>query len=192
VDFFAQKQLTGEWSLEKVTHELEKLTDPYFAGEALDAELQKFIDDTGAELGGTIDETDRVRQLVKQWLGPNFGNWGEDVISSWAARLRNEAEGELYLIETLKDQKEAMYPGYSREADYNTIAAPWRSFAAMGWGVAPSENDATLDQLIKMNDANEGGQLVRKTGFERGYDKVVNEMTDGIRAGMNNNVRGAV
>ena len=130
--------------------------------------------------------------LVKQWLGPNFGNWDEATINTWAGRLRNEEDAEIYLIEALKDQKEAMFPGYAREADFNTIAQPWRSYATSIWGFTPQDDDEALQQVIVANDADSAAQTFRTVGLERGYDRVVNDIDQSLRQGMKANVRGAV
>ena len=191
-NFFADKVTRGEWSVEYAMHELEKLADPYFENEAMDEGLAVFMEDNSIDLGQSVDEEQRVRDIVTKWLGPNFGNWDENVISDWAARLRNEDEAEEYLIEELKNQKDAMFPGYNRESDFNTIAQPWRSMASSVWGFTPQMDDEVLNGIIKANDADQAAQTLRTTGLDRGYDRVVNDLSAAVMGSDRNNVRGAV
>jgi len=58
--------------------------------------------------------------------------------------------------------------------------------------VPVDETDEKFQEIVQMNDPVEASKMARSIGFERGYDKVVNEMTAGIGSGMNKNVRGAV
>ena len=192
IQFFADKVSMGTWSTDYAQQQLNRLADPFFADEPMDEGLMSYMEDTGTELGQTVGETDRVKQLVKQWLGPNFGNWGESTINTWAGRLRNEEDAEIYLIESLKDQKDAMFPGYAREADFDTIAQPWRSYAGSIWGFTPQDDDEVLQNVIQMNDADQAAQTLRTTGLERGYDRVVNDIDNALRQGMGTNVRGVV
>jgi hypothetical protein len=192
INFFADKVTMGIWSVDYAQSQIDRLADPYYASEPIDQELAAYMEDNNVKLGQTVGETDRVRQLVKQWLGPNFGSWSDETINYWAGRLRNEEDAEIYLIETLKDQKEAMFPQYGREADFNTMAQPWRSYATSFWGFTPQDDDETLMAIIQANNADTAAQTLRTVGLERGYDRVVNDIDQSMRQGMRANVRGAV
>ena len=173
IAFMADKLTMGDWSQTYFTSQVQGLSDPA-AGITLDADLTSVIGDT--PLGTTQSGELEVRNLVKSWLGPTFGEWDEGLIQEWAGKFRNDPDAQTMLIEQLKDQKMAMFQGYDRESNYDTIAAPWRNFVSQSWGEAIDEKDPLFTQIINMNNAGEAGALLTREGLERGNDTVVNSV----------------
>ena len=158
-------------------------TDPS-SGVTIDSDLKALVGDTG--LDQTQDYEQEVQDLVKRWLGPNFGNWDQDTIAHWAGELRNDPDAQLALVETLKNQKEALFTGYDRNATYDTIAAPWRNMASNMWGQTIDESDPLFHRIINMNDATEAGKALTQAGLDRGNAKVSSDiatrMTNSFRS----------
>ena len=177
VNYMADQLTTGKWRANYFDQQITAISDPT-SGIDVDAGV------TNAMGGSTWDTTqemeDDVRSTVIKWLGTDFGNWDDETIASWAGRFRNEDDAEAVLLETLKDQREALYPGYDREADYDTIAAPWRNVMRGAWGTVPNDSDKMLQQIIRMNDAGEAGKLLTTEGMKRGNDTVVNSVQSAL------------
>ncbi len=182
VNFMADQLTTGEWSQTYFTHQIQAVSDPA-AGISIDPSLDDLID---SPLDTTQAGEKEVRDLVLKWLGPTYGTWDDELISEWAGRLRNDPDAELYLVEQLKDQKQAMFPEYMREATYDTIAAPWKGYVYQAWGEQIDETDPLFTQILTMNDAGEAGKLLTQEGLNRGNNKVTNS----VQMALNNSFGG--
>lgn len=180
VNFLAERTVTGAWSDEELTQQIRILTDPYFKDEALDGDLQDFVDDNDIEFSTLSDKEIEVRNTVKRWLGTNFGSWSNEMVSDWAGRLRNEPDAMENLVETLKDQRFALFPEYDRESDYDTISAPWKTVMRNLWGELPSDSDMELQKVIKMNDATEANRYLVDEGMKRGNQNVKNRVQNDL------------
>jgi len=186
VDFMANEYVMGNWSASEYAQQLDILSDPYFKDIPLKPELQNFINDNDISYTGTSDMEIEVRNTVQRWLGTNFGNWSDEQVGTWASRLRNEPDAAEALVEVLKDQRLALYPGYDREADYDTISAPWKTMMRNTWGEVPNDSDVTLQSIINMNNAGEAGKYLTQEGLQRGNDNVVNS----VQSALNNSFGG--
>lgn len=176
VNWMSDKYAKGDWSKVELDRQIQLLSDDYYSDVPLNEDLQKYIDENEVTVDMNEDMGAEVRGLVKQWLGTNFGEWSDEQVNSWAGRLRNEPDAREALMETLKDQKTALFPEYDREADYQTIASPWRTQMRNQWGKVPDDSDAMLHSVIRMNDAGEAGKLLTQEGLKRGYDTTVNSV----------------
>jgi hypothetical protein len=176
VEYMADKVTMGEWSMTEFQEQVRILSDPYHSGKSLDSEFQNWIDDNGVKWDLNNDKETEVRNLVKQWLGSNFGNWDDETVASWAGRMRNEPDALEALTNTLKDQRLALFPEYDREADYNTISAPWKTMMRNVWGELPDDTDTTLHDVIRMNNAGDAGEYLTREGLARGNQTVVNSV----------------
>ncbi len=174
INFVADMVTMGNWSQTYMQQQVRIMSDPYFSDLTLDGDLQNFVDDSGITFDTTEDKENEVRNLVTRWLGTNFGNWDDELVGEWASRLRNEPDSVEALVETLKDQRFALFPEYDREADYATIAAPWKTMIRNTWGEMPNDSDATLQSVIRMNNAGDAGKYLTEEGLKRGNDNVVN------------------
>ncbi len=173
VNYMADQLTTGMWRSNYFDQQITAVSDPS-AGISIDAGITNVMGDSTWDT--TSEMEDKVRNTVIKWLGTDFGNWDDDTIASWAGRFRNEDDAEAVLLETLKDQREAMFPGYDREADYDTIAAPWRNVIRSAWGEIPNDSDKILQSIIRMNNAGDAGKLLTQEGMARGNDTVVNNV----------------
>jgi len=180
VDYMADQVSMGFWSGLEMQKQVRILSDPYFAGEPLDEEFQSYIEDNGISFDLTTDKETEVRNIVTQWLGTNFGDWDDETVASWAGRFRFEPDAKEELIETLKDQKSALFSGYDREADYATISAPWKTMMQNQWGEVPDDSDTTLHNIINMNSATDAGRFLTEEGLKRGNQTVVNSVQGAI------------
>ncbi len=191
--YFMADQLTkGVWSAQNLTSQVIAVSDPY-ASDKINDELFDFMATSGFTPNATQDQESTVRDLLQEWLGPMYGNWSETDIAAKAGELRNDPDGEAGFVEYLKDQRMAMYPGYAdRNVSYAAAARPWSTFLANQWGFVPEETDDVFQKVMQVNDPTEAGKLARRTGFDRGYEKVVNSALTGISTGSRSNVIGAV
>ena len=180
VQFMSDQLITGEWSQTYFQNQVKALSDPT-SGFTIDDGLKGIVGES------TIDTTQQyemeVRDTVQRWLGPNFGGWEDDTIAQWAGELRNDPDAMTNLVETLKDQRQALFPDYDRNATYDTIASPWRQFVRNQWGEMPDEADPLFHSIINMNDAAEAGKVLTKEGLARGNQTVENRVsTDLMRS----------
>jgi peptidoglycan hydrolase-like protein with peptidoglycan-binding domain len=175
VDYMADKVTTGEWSKEQLDFQIKAVSDPYSnidPDEGLLAEMRakNYAPDA------TQEKEDTVRTLLNRWLGPAYGDWNDKQIAAKAGDLRNNPDAEMEFIESLKDQRVAMFPGTDdRNTSYQDLAAPWRSFSYGAWGQDLDEKDTFFQTLIKNNDAAVNGRLLQEEGMKRNVGKVLND-----------------
>jgi hypothetical protein len=189
IKYMADKLSMGDWSQTYYTEQLRGLSDPA-SGVKMDSGL------TAITSGGDVDSTqlyeNTVRELFATWLGPAYSPTDQQV-AEWAGKLRNLGDGRDSLVNMLRTQRLALFPEYGDpNLTWKDISGPWVSMAYSSWGVEIDESDPFLQKLVRLNDGNEAQKLLRGTGFERGYDRIVNQMTNDVRVGMNTNVRGVV
>jgi hypothetical protein len=179
VNYMADQLAMGEWSQSYFNNQVSAASDPA-SGIAIDAGLQTIIGDT------TLDTTQgmetEVRDLVKTWLGPSFGEWDDETVEYWAGKMRNDPDASIALIDQLKDQKQALYQGYDRESTYSTIASPWKQFISNAWGETVNDSDDVLNNVIQMNNSGDAGAYLTKEGLKRDNDTVVNRVQGDLNA----------
>lgn len=191
IQFLSTQYTTGLWTENMLISQVAAVTDPYSV-HVMTAETRAFMDGIGA-YDTTRQDEDTVRTLLTKWLGPTFGDWSQGDISSAAGRIRNDPDAEQEFIESLKDQRITLFSNYTdRNVSYESIMRPWKNYAENLWGAPADETDTALQQAMAYNDPKQAGDLLMKTGFDRGYDKVVQDVGDGIETGMRSNVRGVV
>ncbi len=181
-NFIADKVSMGFWSAGDAALQVDYMSDAYFSDKDLDTELAAFLSDNGISVDQDSDMENEVRTMVNRWLGTNFGDWDDATIASWAGKLRNESDAAEVLTETLKDQRLALFPEYDREADYNTIAAPWKQMMTNAWGELPDDSDTMLHEIIRMNNAGDAGKFLTTEGLARGNDTVVNSVQSALNS----------
>ena len=193
VNFMADNTTKGHWSTAELMSQIVALSDPY-AVDKLNSDMTGKLADEKFTPETTRQDEDTVRDLVQEWLGPQVGQWSEKQVADAAGKLRNDPEsGRTLLLERLKDQRMAAYGNYSdRELSYESIAAPVRTQARTLWGTPVDDTDGVFQKALRMNDPDEAEKLLRKTGFDRGYDRSVKALSDAMTSGMQTNVRGVV
>ena len=191
IDHIATQWTHGKWSESYARSQVKAITDPYSKVD-IDESLAPIVE--ADPLTQTIDQEDRVRELVHQWLGPMFGSWDQNTIAEWAGRLRNNPEAEQQLVEHLKDQRVAVLPEYEdREISYQAIANTWKQYWIGQWGQNPDEkNDNLWLKVLKANDTEEAGRMLRKEGYNRGVEKVVTDMNALTRRSLGGTVRDVI
>ncbi len=130
-------------------------------------------------VGNAFDElsalggVDEVRDKVEEWLGPKFAaGWDNRAIEKWAHDIRDNESMADKLEEELRRQRSAVLPGYDENLSYEQIAQPWRSVVLDTWGEQMEETDPLFYQILKANDVEVAGKLLRKEGIKRGKTKV--------------------
>jgi len=192
INWMADRTTMGAWSKSKLDTQIAALSDPYSV-DVIDDELFEFMANESFVPDTTRTGEDNVRGLLEEWLGPVYGQWTEEQIAKKAGEIRNNPDGEIEFVESLKDQRMAMYPEHGdRNLSYQSIAGPWKAYTQGVWGAPVEDTDEVFQQVIRANDPREAGKLLRTAGVERGYDKTVSDVVSGIQTGMKSNVRGAV
>lgn len=114
-----------------------------------------------------------VADMVQEHLGPKFAKgWTNRAIEKWAHDIRGNENMQTKLEEELKRQRSAVLPGYDENLTYEQIATPWRSVVRDAWGREPDETDPLFYQILKANDIETAGKLLRSEGIKRGVGKV--------------------
>jgi len=182
VSFMAGKLVRGDWSETYLRNQITALTDPA-AGIRVDAELAKRKD--AVAVGDTQAKEDVVREALSTWLGPAFGEWSDAEIKRVAGQIRNDPDAEMNFIEQLKDQRMALFPGYTdRNQSYAAIANTWKQWWIGQWGQNPDEKDPLFITVLKNNDMEESAKLLRKEGLARGNAKVASSLSQaGLQLG---------
>jgi peptidoglycan hydrolase-like protein with peptidoglycan-binding domain len=194
VEFFAMKITAGHWSTDYAADQLLNVTGVRQGGaNAFDAELRTFIKSNELEVGQAIMGTSEVEDLFNRWLGPNFMP-NPNQLKQWSDKLRRNPEATREeLTDMLRQQRLALFPEYTDpNRTYQDIAAPWRNFANQMWGQIPDETDPTFIQLVRLNDAAEGGRLLRKEGIKRGVESMTQSTMMGLYEQIGGNVRNPI
>jgi hypothetical protein len=175
-DWMSMQVVHGTWTQEHLKLQIQGLADPY-SDIAVDASLMQEVSDADWTPDETRAKEGDVRGLLDKWLGPVYGQWTDEQIAAKAGDFRNDPDAELEFIESLKDQRLAMYPGHEdRNVSYQDLARPWKSFQQQAWGQqAVDETDPMFTKLIKNNDAAVNGEILNREGLKRDVGKVVND-----------------
>ena len=185
IDFMADKVTQGDWSETYFTTQLNAISDTG-SGFELDTEMMQFQQG----LTTTIEHEDTVRELSDKWLGPAMGNMEESEVARWAGILRNDPNGEQRFVESLQNQRLALFPGYEdRTLSYDDIASPWRNYGSNLWGQTMDETSDMFQQMLRNNDAALNGQLLRTEGMTQGIGKVVQDANSALLQGAGGSVR---
>lgn len=188
INWMANQYTTGAWSQKDLAAQIEAITSGWGV---VDEGLNTWMEGKGFDTSTSEQHFDRVRELWDTWLGPAYTPEDER-IAEWATKIRNTADGEDSLIEMLRAQRLALFPEYENPAlSWKDISAPWKALSSSMWGVPVEEADPFFQDVVRLNNGDEAQQMLRKAGFERGYDKVVNDMMNGIGSGSRNS-RGVV
>jgi len=192
VNWMADRTTMGIWSTTRLQSQVAALADPYSV-DTIDDELFEYMANESINVDHTRDKEDTVRGHLEEWLGPVYGQWTDEQIARKAGELRNNPDGEQEFIESLKDQRMSMFPEHTdRNLSYQSIAAPWRTYSQGIWGAPIEDTDEVFQQVLRLNDPREAGKVLRKAGIDRGYDKTISDVVQGMQQGMKSNVRGAV
>jgi len=171
INHVANKVLTGQWSESYYAQQIAKLADPYAPG-TLSDELRQLV---GTNMTQTKREEDTVREMVTTWLGPTMGNMNEAEVQRWAGWLRNDPDAATHLTEYLRKQRMALFPGYENpNLTYEDIVSPFRNLASNIWG-QPVDDETLLVDLANTGDYTEAAKRLRKTGLDKGVQKVVQD-----------------
>jgi hypothetical protein len=181
VEWLALQVTTGSWSTTLLNSQIAALSDPYSQSE-LDPTLKKYLQ--GLTKAGTQDKLDKtqnmedvVKETVRRWLGPAFGNWSDQQISQWAGTLRNDPDGLIRLEQMLSDQRVTLFPDYTDPSKtYDDISSPWRNVYFNAWGEDPNELDPFFVDLVKANDLSTAQTKLINEGLVRGKNDMVNRV----------------
>jgi len=183
VNFMAQKWASGQWTDGFASRQIVALANPFSSVE-VDEELN---DLTGGMEFDTLGTRSRqVEQMVTDWLGPHHSkSYSAEWYKQWAGSIADDPNAENDLIEVLQQQRMSLYPEYSnKNLKYADIAGPWENQMRTVWGRTPgSQNDyAVLDRVIRSNDVNNAGKILREEGLNMGVGNVVNNMSTGANS----------
>lgn len=188
---FKNRSLQISTAEESASERLERLVDEVYDGRDL-GDIRRSLDIaagrvarpelfTQAGVDENLGQVDRVKDLMRRWLGPFFSDgYDEQWIAEWAGKLRNDPDAETELVELLKERKQAVLPEYGKDQPYEAIAGPWKSLFTRVWGQQADESDPIFHKILRMNDAAEATKLLRKEGLKRGVGTVVNSAIGGL------------
>ncbi len=185
IDLIADQFTTGLWTEVYAQNQIALMADPFKQG-TLDPLLENF---NSGDLDSNTTRRDRVKELVRRWLGPMHGDWDDDLLDQWGGRLRNDPEGETALTELLSRHRLALFPEYQDGSlTYEDIASPWRGLVGSVWGQQPDETDGFFNQIVRSNDAQTATQMLREEGLKRQIGKVGLDATADLMQSFGGNV----
>lgn len=188
IDYIGNKWTTGLWTDEMMNNQIALFADPQKAGDR-DVGLTEAI--AGNPLDTTMENEQFVRDEVRKWLGPQFGQWDDGQISEWAGKLRNDPDGADQLRAELSRQRVAVLPEYADDSlTYEDIATPWRNLAFNAWGQNMDETGDTFQSILRANDSAVAGQMLREEGLNQGIKKVEDAFLSDISRSFGGGVRG--
>jgi peptidoglycan hydrolase-like protein with peptidoglycan-binding domain len=175
VNYMADQRTMGHWTDALLTDNINKVADPeYYGGEYSD-DFAVFLGSRDDPIDRNVDKERYVRETAAKWLGPAHGVLTDKEIADIAGRMRNDPNYEDIWIESLKDQRVAMYPGYEdRESTYDDIARPWRSVYTDVLGETADETSDQFQEMVRRNDLAVSRQQLRQHGLENNNTKVTN------------------
>lgn len=193
VNFVADKFTRGQFNEAKWRMTVEGIANPYGnAAQMLDEDVVEFTQ--GINVESLKLQANSVRDLVEQWIGPHHsGGWTEQDLERWAGLIMDDPNAEADLIEELKGSRMALYPEYENSSlTYRDISRVWENQMQQTWGRIPGNDGdyAVLDRVIRANDSNNAGQILREEGLKRGVGRVVNEMAGGANSSFGGQVVG--
>ena len=163
INFLSNQWTMGNWSESYLTSQINHLLDP---GYARDRDLQKWIKKAGVDLDPNESAKQRVQELARQWLGPRIGDLSAANLERWAQILTSRADGEGELISHLQARQATLFPEYKGQGlTYEDLAAPWESLWSETLGERADHMDGTMAKLIRTNDVEQAGEILRHRGF---------------------------
>jgi hypothetical protein len=180
LEFLATKFSHGTWSQSHLQEQVWVMTGSP-SSEPLNADLRAFLESGDHTVPQAQFMDTDVKSLFDTWLGPAFPPT-DNQVKEWAAKMRRSPEQTRdELTEYLRKQRVALFPGYADDSlTYEDIAAPWRSFQQQMWGQTIDETDPTFLEVVKLNDANEAGKLLRREGLNREIGAVQQSVISGL------------
>lgn len=196
VQLIANRVTAGTWSQAYAQNQISKLADPFAPG-TMDPTLSLWVNDLakgGVKLNTLAENTGKVDELVKRWLGPAYAkSISKDQMMVWAGRLRNDPQAEEEIVAELKRKRLSLFPEYENEnLSYEDIASTWRGVVTQMWGQAPDETDPLFQQIVRMNDLSSAQELLRREGLQRNVGTVVDQSLSDLGAVFGSGVRRAM
>lgn len=174
--FIAHRWSSGAWSEAKAAEQIVAISNP-FSRVKVDSELGKVARNFELDTLGTA--TRKVKDRVVEWLGPMHGNsHSAEWYEQWAGAIADDPNAENDLIDYLQGQRLSLYPNHENaKLRYADIAPVWENEMASIWGRVPDgkQDYRVIDQLIRANDATEAGQILRRSGLDRGVEAVTQD-----------------
>ncbi len=188
VNYVADKWTMGLWTDELVANQVGLLADPLKSGDR-DVGMMDAL--SGVDYDTSIENERYVDEQVRKWLGPGFGNWTDEQKKDWAAKVRNDPDGQDMLQNELSRQRLAILPEYEdKSLTYEDIASPWRNYAFNQWGQNIDETGDFFHQILRTNDAAVAGQMLRTEGLNQGVKKVEDNFLSDIGSSFGGGTRG--
>ncbi len=181
VDYIAQQIEQGHWSETKGMQQIQAVAGGQYSSYELDVGLAEVIG--GANVATSTMGTQNVIDLYLEWLGPAMGQVSESEAARWATKIRELGDvAREQLVAQLKQSRLALFPEYTDESmTYRQIAAPWKNFASNIWGQTVDESSDMFLQILRANDANEAGAILRREGLDQEIGQVTQDMeTDAL------------
>ncbi len=190
IGLMANNVVQGIWSETFLNDQIRKLSDPFAPG-AIDQSILDLLGDT--ELDTTASRESRVRDLTVEWIGSFYADgYGEQFVTDWAGRLRNDPDAEGRLVELLRGARQSAFGDYDSDLTYQDIAGPHRAQWRSILGEVPPDSDADFQRLIALNDASQGESFLREVGIKRNNQKVTLDALKGLQGTLGSGIRADV
>jgi hypothetical protein len=180
-NWIADQITQGTWSETYAGQQIRALADPLLSVKR-DDRLSRLMDRRLDErLDTTRTREQEVLDMATEWLGPQFGRLSQRELERWAHRFRTDPDARDAFRQHLAGQRRALFPMYEdMNLTYEDIAAPWRSLWANEMGQTPDETDNAFIKMVKLNDADEAGKLMRRVGLGRGNGSMRSRLQEGL------------
>jgi len=173
IEWVANKYASASWSDDKLLDQLTAATQKYSIYE-LDDEFKKVLEEGVVTFSNKGVE--EVKTLIETWLPKDLQQPYLDDLQNLAGKYLSDATFADTFTEQLKNERYAFNSNWDKEIPWLNIKNNAIALAQSVWGVRPEETDATLQQIMGINDVNERKKILRKEGLARGYDGVISDL----------------
>lgn len=180
----------GDGSAADPEQRLDRLAQEVLSGVRTLTDIRQSVDLLAAKTPGgrpggldtNIEGEDRVRNLLREWVGPSVAAGYDDKwIAEQAGLLRNDPDYEQVLVQKLQQVRLASFGNWTDPSlRYEDIAPIARSLFSRVWGQTPDETDPLFMDVVNMQDQNAAAAKLRTEGINKGVGKVVDDALAGL------------
>lgn len=155
----------------------------------LDDGLQQVRD--GVDLQSLPLQISQLRDEATTWLGPLAASLiPENELRSFAQQLADDPNSRAQWEDRLEAQALGMFQSYGNNPgiQYEDVVMPYRTLVQQTWGQQADEMDPFFLSLVQGNSIDDASRQLRRTGLDRGVERVTNTVLSELGRAAGNQV----